>query len=187
MSNKWKSIVVVGLTALSLVACSSDDADDLCEAPASTIGEPDITASPTFSAGPYAAGDTITVSVPVDADTQTVVVDFAVTGTINTLNSAGYTDVVAAGGTVGAQTVDVDVMLPADTVTGSYYPVILLCTGDVTTCATTTAYAEDTTGLVSSINYVRGQAVYISGTGATSFNASSITNSCVRIVSISVN
>ena len=182
--NNWKGIFVTGLTAILLVACSGDDADDLCTGPASTTGSPDITASPTFSAGPYTGGDIIIVSVPVDADTQTVVVDFAVDGTITTLDSAGNTDVVAAGGAVGIQTVDVDVTIPVGTVAGTYYPVILLCSGDESTCATTTAYAEDTTGFVSVANYVRGQAVYNSGTGATTFNAVSVSNSCVGISSI---
>ena len=158
----WKNMLIAVLSAIVLSACSGDDADDLCEAPASTTGEPDITASPTFSAPTVpSTGGTVTVSVSVDADTQTVVVDFAASGTTTTLDSSGITD----SGAPAAQTVDVDVTIPGGTTVGSYYPVILLCTGDVTTCTTVTAYAEDPTGFVSAANYVRGQATYNAGTG----------------------
>lgn len=186
MSRNWILALVAAFTALTLAACS-DNVDDLCDAPASHAGSPDITASPSFSAPSVTAGNTVTVSVPVDGDTQTVVVDFAASGDTATLDNAGLTDIILAGGTLGAQTVDVDVTVPLGTAAGSYYPVILLCSGDVLTCASVVAYAEDPTALVSQDNYVRGTATYDNATGATSFDSSSISNSCVGVSALVVN
>lgn len=181
LSIRWCLIIV---SALAITACS-DNPDDLCDLPASTTGSPDITGSPTFSAAAVAAGGLVTVSVPVDAETQTVVVDFAESGTTSTMDSPGATDLGASAGV--AQTVDVDVTIKPGALAGTYYPVIMLCSSDLATCTSSVAYAEDPTGFVSAVNYVRGQATYDQGTSTTSFDSSSISNSCVGIGTISIN
>lgn len=176
------------MTSLLLSACS-DHPDELCELPASVVGSPDLMGSPAFSALVISPGDTVTVSVPVDDETRTVMVDFAATGTTGTLDSPGFTDILTLpGGVLAAQTVDVDVIIPGSGVlTGDYYPVILLCNGDIATCSTTVAYAEDPTGFISQSNYVRGQGSYDQATSSTSFDSSSISNSCVPLGKIAIN
>jgi hypothetical protein len=176
----WKNILVLGLTAVMLAACSGDDADDLCEAPASTTGEPDITASPTFSAGPYTDASTITVTVPVDADTQTVVVDFADLVTNTKLGNASHFDLGASG---TAQPVNVDVVLTGAATGTTYYPIIMLCSGGPATCTSAIGYIDDSTDLISANNYVRATASYDSTLGTYNIG-SGISNSCVAVSSI---
>ena len=185
----WKNILVLGLTAVLLAACSGDDADDLCEAPASTTGEPDITASPNFESGGGAvtAIDTtggtvdVIVNVPVDADTWSVAVDFIALG------NASYTFLGVTGGADltmqgPAQTVPVTVTFPQTTAPNTYYPVIMLCNDDGTTCSGGAGYVEDPTDLISADNYVRG-----TSNGTTVVTGGALTNSCVGLSTLVVN
>ena len=182
MSSKWKTILVSGLCTLFLTACSGDDADDLCDGALTTANAPDITGSPTFSAGPYTAATTVTVTVPVDEDTQTVVVDFADLATNTTLGNASSNDLGSSG---TAQPVPVDVILTGAVAGVTYYPVIMLCPADLASCTTGVGYIDDSTDLVSAENYVRSPTVtYDSGTTTITVNSATIYNTCVPVSSI---
>ena len=166
LSLKWSGkMVIIGLATIALVACSDEDVDELCEIPLSTAGAPDITASPTFTDAADAAitsaveGDPIKVKVPVDAETRSIILDFALVGSTTTLGAPVQVD---APDEIADDTTDTLIVDYTISVAGSYYPVIVLCSGTAAdvlatpkSCNPSAGFEEDTTDIIADINYVR--------------------------------
>jgi hypothetical protein len=111
------------LPVLSLVACSAPDPGSTCE----RVGFPELTGAITGLNASYAAAAEIHVGVPVDEDTQRVIVGIYEAG--STLYLGGNAEDVAASSTA-------NVMLYAGVVggaTGTFYLSVELCTTKVCT------------------------------------------------------
>lgn len=166
--------MLIGLIAVSLGACGETN-DDKCDGPVSVGGEADMTASPSLAATGTAGGADVDVTVSVDGDTVAGGVGFLPEGAADASGVTFAAFVPLAGSAV--------VAVPAPAATGTYYPVVVLCTtGDInTTCGTAIGYVDDPSGIVSASNYVRGTYDTVQGT------TTSIANSCVGMPTITFN
>lgn len=114
----------IALTALVLVACGGGGGGGVSEVapPTCTMndiaGEPDILGQPTVYANAVSPGDTLTMSIPVDADTRLIYATLQ----NGSLTSPG--SIVALTGlsiaTLSNQTVTLNIPLPTAVATGNY-------------------------------------------------------------------
>jgi len=193
-------MTIIGLATIALVACSDEDVDELCEIPLSTAGAPDIIASPTYTDAANAAitsaveGDPIKVRIPVDAETRSVIVDFAPVGSTTMLGAPVQED---APDEIAADTADTIIVNYTIANAGSYYPVIVLCSGTAAdvlatpkSCNPSAGFEEDTSDIIADNNYVR---VYVLDNTPTApelldpaINSIGAISTCVGINSISI-
>ncbi len=91
--------------------------------PVDVAGDPDIMGAPTFTPVTITSGDTVTLNVPVDADTAYVSVN------LYSMDRSNY-----AGGvehtifSPGAQTLSLDIATLLSAPAGDYFPLINVCT-----------------------------------------------------------
>lgn len=198
--KRSKKIAIIGLVAATLVACSDEDVDELCEVPLTIAGAPDLTAPPTFTNVGGAEiinaieGDSIRVKVPVDAETRSVILDFAAVGSTTTLGAPVHIDAPDEIVDDTADTVIIDYIIST---AGNYYPVIVLCSGieaDVATtpksCNPSAGYVEDTSDVIADNNFVRVIVLDSTPTAPVlldpAVDATGAISSCVGINSISI-
>ena len=101
-------------------------------------GEPDIMGQITYTLSTAKVGDTVTIRIPIDAETAYVGAEL---GGINSSTVVGGSSPTLASGTgyvtvpsLGVQTIDVSMTIPLGSGPGSYAPVINLCTADLGAC-----------------------------------------------------
>lgn len=137
----------LGIAVLSiLTACGSSSSST----PSASVGavsctdiagEPDIMGQITYTQATATAGDTVTMHIPVDADTVFVGAELAGIGS-GGIPNGGHSEPTLASGTGYvtiaspgvAQTVDVPMTIATGSGAGSYVPVINLCTADLGSC-----------------------------------------------------
>lgn len=142
---KTTGVCVIALGLSALAGCSSSSAGGGAITCTDVPGEPDIMGPITFTPTTASPGDTVTMHIPVDATTAFVGVEL--TG-FSASSIVGGSDPSLASGlgyvtiaTLGAQTVDVPMTIPAGSGAGSYMPTINICSEDVNACKKITGSA----------------------------------------------
>lgn len=142
------SAAVVLASLLSLTACGGGGSSAPATGGGATgggstactdvSGEPDIMGQITFTPSTTTAGQTVMMNIPIDAETAYVGVTF-----LNATSTAGGSSVNGTGGVIvpvtstGAQTLQVPVITSPTAPADSYFPSIVICSGELGACDST--------------------------------------------------
>jgi uncharacterized delta-60 repeat protein len=131
MNIATRSLSILVLTAL-LNACGGSSGPPTTTsscAPADIPGEPDVLGQPTINASKASPGDTVDVSIPIDADTGYVIVQLY-SGTISSTTRVSDVHLTIAN----PQTQTISMKLPVNATTADNYHVGIGVCSDAATC-----------------------------------------------------